>query len=126
MTPTQKRGSPGKGFLFFHRGPTSPCFQVHLQLKSGNRQSVGRIMYEYQALKVTQEGKGVTAFLHRPDAHNAIDMRMVNDLRDLVDKMEDAADVAVLVLRGSPDVFSSGMDLGDFISRKQRNVYGGP
>lgn len=55
---------------------------------------------------------------------NAIDMRMVNDLRDLVDKVEDAADVAVLVLRGSPDVFSSGMDLGDFISRKQRNVYG--
>ncbi|MHC4178710.1 MAG: enoyl-CoA hydratase/isomerase family protein [Planctomycetota bacterium] len=81
-------------------------------------------MYDYETLKVTQQGKTVTASLHRPDARNAINVRMVNDLRDLIDTIEDASDVAVLVLRGSPDVFSSGMDLGDFIARKQRNVYG--
>ncbi len=81
-------------------------------------------MYDFETLKVTQDGKVLTAWLNRPDADNAINMRMVNDLRDLVDKVEDAGDVAVLVLRGNPDVFCSGMDLGDFVARKQRNVYG--
>lgn len=81
-------------------------------------------MNDYQTLQVTQEGNVVTAFLHRPDKRNAIDMRMVNDLSDLIDKLEDASDVAVLVLRGGPDVFSSGIDLRDFAARKQRDVYG--
>jgi enoyl-CoA hydratase/carnithine racemase len=81
-------------------------------------------MYDYETLKVTQEGNVVTAFLHRPDSLNAINMQMVNDLGDLIDTIEDATDVAVLVLRGSPDVFSSGIDLRDFAVRKRRDIYG--
>jgi enoyl-CoA hydratase/carnithine racemase len=81
-------------------------------------------MYDYETLKVTQEGNVVTAFLHRPDSRNAINMQMVGDLSDLIDTLEDAQDVAVLVLRGSPDVFSSGIDLRDFAGRKRRDIYG--
>ncbi len=57
-------------------------------------------MYNYETLRVTREGKVVTAFFHRPDSGNAINMRMVNDLRDLIDKVEDTSEVRVLVLRG--------------------------
>ncbi len=81
-------------------------------------------MYDYETLEVAQEGNVVTAHLHRPDSHNAINMRMVHDLTDLIETIEDASDVAVLVLRGSPDVFSSGIDLSDFATRKRRNIYG--
>jgi enoyl-CoA hydratase/carnithine racemase len=81
-------------------------------------------MHDYETLKVTQEGNIVTASLHRPDSRNAIDMRMVNDLSDLIDTVEDASDVAVLVVRGNPDVFSSGIDLRDFAIRKRRDIYG--
>ena len=84
----------------------------------------GTIMHDYETLKVTQDGNLVTAFLHRPDSRNAIDMQMVNDLSDLIDTLEDASDVAVLVLRGSPDVFSSGIDLREFAARKRRDIYG--
>lgn len=81
-------------------------------------------MYDYETLKVTQEGNVVTACLHRPDSRNAINMRMVSDLSDLIDTLEEAQDVTVLVLRGSPDVFSSGIDLRDFAARKRRDIYG--
>jgi len=73
----------------------------------------GTIMHDYETLRVTRNGNLVTAFLHRPDSDNAIDMQMVNDLS-----------VAVLVLRGSPDVFSSGIDLREFAARKGRDIYG--
>jgi enoyl-CoA hydratase/carnithine racemase len=81
-------------------------------------------MYNYETLKIKHEGKVLTAFLDRPDSGNAINMRMVNDLRDLIDKVEDASEVRVLVLRGSPDVFCSGIDLRDFASGSRRNIYG--
>ena len=81
-------------------------------------------MRDYETLKVSQEGNVVTAFLHRPESHNAISMRMVNDLSDLIDRIEDASEVDVLILRGNPDVFTSGIDLREFALHKRRDVYG--
>lgn len=81
-------------------------------------------MFDYETLKVSQEGDVVTAVLHRPEARNAINTRMVNELSSLIDTISDANDVAVLVLRGSADVFSCGIDLSDFAVRKRRDVYG--
>ena len=81
-------------------------------------------MHPYETLRVVQEGNVVTAFLDRPKSHNAINMRMVNDLSHLIDAIDDAKDVSVLVLRGSPDVFSSGIDLHEFASHEKRNIYG--
>jgi len=81
-------------------------------------------MYDYETLRVTQDGNVVTAQLHRPESRNAINMRMVNDLSGLIDTIEDASDVAVLVIRGNPDVFTCGIDLRDFAVHKKRDVYG--
>jgi len=81
-------------------------------------------MRQYETLKVVQEGDVVTAFLDRPDARNAINMRMVNELSHLIDAIDDAKDVSVLVLRGSPDVFTSGIDLHEFAAHEKRNIYG--
>ncbi|MBK1700627.1 enoyl-CoA hydratase/isomerase family protein [Thiococcus pfennigii] len=81
-------------------------------------------MYQYKTLKVKRDGNVVTAFLDRPDGRNAINMQMVRDLSDLIDKVEDASDVAVLVLRGNADVFTCGIDLRDFPVEKPRDIYG--
>jgi len=81
-------------------------------------------MYDHETLRVTQDGNVVTAHLHRPASPNAVNMRMVNELSDLIDKIEDANDVAVLVIRGNPDVFTCGIDLRDFAVHKRRDVYG--
>jgi enoyl-CoA hydratase len=82
------------------------------------------MMKEYKTLQVTKEGNVVTAFLHRPRSRNSINMQMVNDLSGLIDEIEDASDVAVLVLRGSREVFSSGIDLRDFSVEKPPDIYG--
>ncbi len=81
-------------------------------------------MKQYKTLKVAKEGNVVTAGLYRPDSQNSINMQMVHDLSDLIDTVEDSTDVAVLVLRGSNGVFSSGIDLRDFSLEKPPDIYG--
>ena len=80
--------------------------------------------HDYETLRVVQEGNVLTTYLHRPESRHAISMQMVNELSDLMDRIEDASDLAVFVLRGSADVFSSGIDLRDFALHQQRDVYG--
>lgn len=81
-------------------------------------------MNSYQTLKVKKEGNIVTVFLHRPNSRNSVNMQMVNDLSNLMDMVEDSRDVSVLVIRGSNDVFSSGIDLSDFSLDKPPDIYG--
>jgi enoyl-CoA hydratase len=81
-------------------------------------------MNSYKTLKVEKEGNVVTVRLNRPETRNSINMQMVDDLTELMDTVEDSTDVAVLVLRGSPDVFCSGIDLRDFKIAKTPDIYG--
>jgi enoyl-CoA hydratase len=81
-------------------------------------------MNQYETLRIKQQGNVVTAFLDRGDGRNSINMRMVRDLSNLIDTVEEASDVAVLVLRGNTDVFTCGIDLQDFPVEKPRDIYG--
>ncbi len=81
-------------------------------------------MRPYETLKTVQQANVVTAFLDRPDARNSINMRMVNDLSHLIDAIDDAKDISALVLRGSADVFTCGIDLHEFAAHEKRNIYG--
>ncbi len=81
-------------------------------------------MRDYETLKVVHDKTVLTVFLNRPESRHAISMQMVRDLADLMDEVEDADDVEVFVLRGSPDFFCSGIDLRDFAIDKHRDVYG--
>jgi enoyl-CoA hydratase/carnithine racemase len=78
----------------------------------------------YETLNVRQDGNIVTVALNRPESRNAINLRMVRDLSRLIDTVEDATDVAVLVVRGNPDVFTAGIDLRDFSVEKPPDHYG--
>jgi enoyl-CoA hydratase/carnithine racemase len=81
-------------------------------------------MSTYTTLRVIQDGNVLTAYLNRPESRNAISMLMVNELSELMDEVEVANDIAVFVLRGSPDVFTTGIDLRDFAVDKRRDIYG--
>ena len=81
-------------------------------------------MNSYQTLKVKKEGGIVTAFLNRPNSGNSINMQMITELSNLMDIVEDAKDLSTLVLRGSNDVFCSGIDLKDFSQNKSPDIYG--
>ncbi len=78
----------------------------------------------YETLNVTQDGQIVTVALKRPESRNAINLRMVRELSRAIDAVEDAPDVAVLVVRGDGASFSSGIDLRDFSVEKPPDHYG--
>lgn len=81
-------------------------------------------MKDYETLKVSKDGHIVTVALHRPHARNAISVQMLADLTDLMELLEDADDVAVVVLRGSDGTFCCGIDLRDFTPGKPPDIYG--
>lgn len=79
---------------------------------------------DYETLQIRKEGHVLTAQLHRPQVRNAINMKMVHELSDLMDRLEDSTDIAVLVLRGSAEAFTCGIDLRDFAGALPREVHG--
>lgn len=81
-------------------------------------------MKAYETLKVVQHGDVVTVQLCRPEVKNAINMRMVYDLMDVVDVVSEASDICVVVFRGSNGCFSAGIDLRDFSLDKPPDIYG--
>lgn len=81
-------------------------------------------MKTYETLRLTQEGDVLTVQLHRPEVKNAINMRMVYDLMDVIDVVTDAADISVVVFRGTNGIFSAGIDLRDFSLDKPPDIYG--
>ncbi|MHC4179874.1 MAG: enoyl-CoA hydratase/isomerase family protein [Planctomycetota bacterium] len=81
-------------------------------------------MKNYETLRVEQKGDVVTACLNRPVSGNAINVQMVNDLTDVLKIVEETKNVSVFVIRGSDEVFCSGMELSDFSLEDQAEVYG--
>lgn len=65
---------------------------------------------DYQTLKVSFDTRVCRIALHRPEAGNSIDGRMILELAQVLDRCAGAG-CGVLVLEGAPEVFCSG---GDF------------
>ena len=66
----------------------------------------------YDTLLVDRDDQGiVTVTLNRPDKKNAMSVKMVVELTQLLDEIADDRDVRVLVITGAGDAFTSGADL---------------
>lgn len=65
----------------------------------------------YETLDVKVENRVAWLTLNRPKVLNAIDMRMMMELRAAFDAIDGRADVSVAVLRGAGRAFCAGMDL---------------
>src|SRR6201989_1097697 len=61
---------------------------------------------------VTRDGDVVTLEMQREDRRNALNVELVDGLRDAIEKAA-ADDVRAIVLTGAGNVFSSGADLSD-------------
>ncbi|HEJ3362317.1 TPA: enoyl-CoA hydratase/isomerase [Pseudomonas aeruginosa] len=62
----------------------------------------------YYTLRVRHEDNICFVQLYRPEANNTIDDRLVAELADLLERLDEC--VSVLVLEGLPQVFCFGMD----------------
>lgn len=65
----------------------------------------------YETLLVEQRDRTVGITLNRPDRLNAINDRMIDELRDVFRRIEEAADVWTIMLTGAGRALSSGGDV---------------
>src|ERR1700743_4011615 len=66
---------------------------------------------KYECLKVEVEAKVATVTLNRPQARNAINQRLIRELRSIWDDLADDHAVNVVVLTGAGEFFSVGGDV---------------
>ncbi|HKA16126.1 MAG TPA: enoyl-CoA hydratase-related protein [Myxococcota bacterium] len=68
-------------------------------------------MVQYETIEITREGHLTWLALDRPDALNALSMRLVDELRDFFTNLVDDTETRVLVVRGKGRAFCAGLDL---------------
>ena len=66
---------------------------------------------KYQDLKIEVSNKVATVTLNRPEARNAINQRLIRELRSIWDDLGDDLEVNVVLLTGAGSVFSVGGDV---------------
>ncbi len=64
---------------------------------------------------VERRGNVQIITINRPQAKNALNLEVATIIRDAVDELDASDDLAVGIITGGPDVFSSGMDLKGFL-----------
>lgn len=68
--------------------------------------------YSFEEVLVTVEEGIATATLDRPDRYNALGVRIVDELNDMLDEIERDSEARVLILTGAGErAFCSGVDL---------------
>jgi enoyl-CoA hydratase/carnithine racemase len=66
----------------------------------------------YQQVEVSAEESIATVKLNRPDRHNALGARMVDELGEALQELEGSGDVRAMILTGAgEEAFCSGVDL---------------
>jgi enoyl-CoA hydratase len=75
---------------------------------------------DYRTLEVKREGPLAWLTLSRPDALNALDTAMVDELHDFLGRLRGERETRVVVLRGAGRAFCAGLDL-----KEQRATEGG-
>ena len=75
-------------------------------------------------LAVMQAGGVLHVTLNRPAARNAMSLRMVDELREVLARAESAGDLRAIVLRGAGGHFCAGADLQDLAQARQRELSG--
>ena len=75
-------------------------------------------------LDLRADGGVLHVTLNRPATRNAMSLRMVDELRDVLAQAETAGDVRAIVLRGAGGHFCAGADLQDMAQARQRELAG--
>jgi len=68
-------------------------------------------------LLLQREGRRLDIVLHRPEAKNALNAEMVQELLRVVEFLEAARDISIVVLRGAAGTFCAGGDIKGFMEQ---------
>jgi len=78
----------------------------------------------HETLEVRADGGVLHVTLNRPAARNAMSLRMVDELLEVLAAAEAAGDVRAVVLRGAGGHFCAGADLQDMAAARRREMGG--
>ena len=67
----------------------------------------------YETLEVARDDRVLWLTLRRPERLNALNERMIDELRLVLDRLADDTDTTVVVMRGAGRAFCAGWDLKD-------------
>jgi enoyl-CoA hydratase len=77
----------------------------------------------YQTLLAERAGAIATVTINRPKARNALSSRTVNELLDCATKLEQDAEVRVVILTGAGDkAFVAGADIAEMVEMRPREA----
>ncbi|MFC3174078.1 enoyl-CoA hydratase/isomerase family protein [Novosphingobium bradum] len=79
----------------------------------------------YEAISVDHRGAVDWLTLNRPDALNALSLRMIAELHDYFDRLYHDAETRIVVLRGAGRAFCAGIDLKETGRAKDAPFAGG-
>jgi enoyl-CoA hydratase/carnithine racemase len=71
-------------------------------------------MHSYETLQIMTEGAVQEILLDRPEARNAINLKMEAELALVLDSAEADPDIRAVTIRGAGAIFSAGHDLKEF------------
>jgi enoyl-CoA hydratase/carnithine racemase len=80
-------------------------------------------MSDYKKILFSRDGAVSTITFNRPDAHNALDREMSDELQDAVVRVKRDRECRFLVFRGAGDTFCAGDDIKDFLTWTDEDPY---
>jgi enoyl-CoA hydratase/carnithine racemase len=78
---------------------------------------------EYNKIVFTREGPISTILFNRPEAHNALDREMSDELADAVRAVKRDRGCRFLIFRGAGETFCAGDDIKDFLTWSDEDPY---
>lgn len=80
-------------------------------------------MGNYKKIYVQRESITTTITFNRPEAHNALDREMSDELADAVRAIKRDRDCRFVIFRGAGDTFCAGDDIKDFLTWSEDDPY---
>ncbi|MCU1652668.1 MAG: hypothetical protein JWQ60_3817 [Pseudonocardia sp.] len=80
-------------------------------------------MTEYKKILFDRVGEIITITFNRPEAHNALDREMSDELADAVRRVKNDRECRFLVFRGAGETFCAGDDIKDFLTWTDDDPY---
>jgi enoyl-CoA hydratase/carnithine racemase len=80
-------------------------------------------MTEYKKILFTREGTTSTITFNRPEAHNALDREMSDEVQDAVRRVKRDRACRFLIFRGAGDTFCAGDDIKEFLTWTDDDPY---
>ena len=82
-------------------------------------------MTQYETIRIDKDGQVDWLTLNRPESLNALNVRMVSELRDYFGGLAEDAHTRVVVMRGAGRAFCAGLDIREAEDRREAPFGGG-